>query len=71
MCIRAIPMTEHSKVHDVLDASFSGSINEGLALDQHRHCVAGKQEDSVHPVKRGRKSSRTAAISRLGSNQCC
>src|SRR4029077_6530832 len=62
MWICAIPMAEHSKVHDVLDASFSGGINEGLALGQHRHCVAGKQEDTVRPTKRGSKSSRTVEI---------
>jgi hypothetical protein len=66
MWICAIPMAEHSKVHDVLDASFSGGINEGLALGQHRHCVAGKQEDTVHPTKRGSKSSRTVEIQKNG-----
>src|SRR5258707_6692444 len=62
MWICAIPMAEYSKVHNVLDASFSGSINEGLALGQHRQCVAGKQEYTVHPVERGSKSNRTVEI---------
>jgi hypothetical protein len=66
MWIRAIPMAEHCKVHDVLDASFSGRINEGLALGQHRHCVAGKQKDPVHPTKRGSKRSRTVEIQKNG-----
>ena len=35
-------MAEHSQVHDMLGASFSGRINEGLALGQHRHGAAGK-----------------------------
>src|SRR5260370_28195811 len=62
MWICAIPMAEHSKVDEVLDASFSGRINEGLALGQHRHAVAGKQEDTVHPTTRGSKSTRSVAI---------
>jgi hypothetical protein len=62
MWICAIPMAKYSKVHNVLDASFSGSINEGLALGQHRHCVAGKQEDTVYSTKRGSKSSRTVEV---------
>ena len=62
MWICAIPAAEHAKVHDVLDASFSGGIDEGLALGQHRHRVAGKQEDTVHGVKRGSKSGRTVEI---------
>jgi hypothetical protein len=43
-------------------ASFSGGIDEGLALREHRHCVAGKQEDTVHGVKRGSKSGRPVEI---------
>jgi hypothetical protein len=35
-------MAERSQVHDMLDASFTGGINDGLALGQHRHGVAGK-----------------------------
>jgi hypothetical protein len=66
MWICAIPTAEHSKVHDVLDTSFSGGINEGLALGQHRHWVADKQEDTVHPTKRGNKSSRTVEIQKNG-----
>src|SRR5260370_22469533 len=66
MWICAIPMAEHSKVHDMLDVSFSGGINEGLALGQHRHCVTGKQEDTVHSTKRGSKSSRTVEIQKNG-----
>src|SRR5260221_768835 len=66
MRICAIPMAEHSKVHDLLDASFSGGINEGLALGQHRHGVSGKQEDTVHPTKRGSQSSRTVEIQKNG-----
>jgi hypothetical protein len=59
-------MAEYSKVHEVLDASFSGGINEGLALGQHCHCVAGKQEDTVYPMKSGRKSSRIVEIQKNG-----
>jgi hypothetical protein len=66
MWICAIPMAEHSQVHEMLDASFSGGINEGLALGQHRHGVAGKQEDTVHSTKRGSKSSRTVEIQKNG-----
>src|SRR5260370_6893838 len=66
MWICAIPMAEHAKVHDVLDASFSGGINKGFALGQHRHCVAGKQEDTVHATKRGSKRSRTVEIQKTG-----
>jgi len=46
----------------VLNASFSGGIYEGLALGQHHHRVAGKQEDPVHGVKRGSKSRRPVEI---------
>src|SRR3981081_2924227 len=44
MWICAIPMAEHSKVHDMLDARFSGGINVGLALGQHRHRVDRTQD---------------------------
>jgi hypothetical protein len=40
----------------------AGGIDEGLALGEHRHRVAGKQEDTVHGVQRGSKSGRPVEI---------
>jgi len=37
---------------------FCAASDEGLALRQHRHCVAGEQEDTLDTVKRGSKSGR-------------
>ena len=63
MGIVAVPLgCKHAQVHDMFDARFFCLINDGLALNEHRDCVTGEQEQSLHPPQRLSKSSGIVKI---------
>ena len=50
--IGAVPFREHAQVHDVLHTRFVRRVDERLALGEHRHGVAGQDEEPVDARER-------------------
>ena len=64
--VGAVPFGKNTDMDDVLHTRLLRGIHQGLALRQHRHRVAGQQEDAVHTGQGQGKCARVIQVQMNG-----